>query len=39
MRAKSGRTLIFSVYANDIPEGARATDVMDAALVMIAEAN
>jgi D-alanyl-D-alanine carboxypeptidase/D-alanyl-D-alanine-endopeptidase (penicillin-binding protein 4) len=39
MIAKSGRTLLFSVYANDIPEGARATDAMDAALVMIAEAN
>jgi D-alanyl-D-alanine carboxypeptidase/D-alanyl-D-alanine-endopeptidase (penicillin-binding protein 4) len=39
MTAKSGRTLLFSVYANDIPEGARATDAMDAALVMIAEAN
>jgi D-alanyl-D-alanine carboxypeptidase/D-alanyl-D-alanine-endopeptidase (penicillin-binding protein 4) len=38
MTAKSGRTLLFSVYANDIPEGARATDAMDAALVMIAEA-
>ena len=39
MIAKSGRTLLFSAYANDIPEGARATDAMDAALVMIAEAN
>lgn len=39
MIAKSGRTLIFSVYANDIPEGVRATDTMDAALAMIAEAN
>ncbi len=39
MIARSGRTLLFSAYANDIPEGARATDAMDAALVMIAEAN
>jgi D-alanyl-D-alanine carboxypeptidase/D-alanyl-D-alanine-endopeptidase (penicillin-binding protein 4) len=39
MIAKSGRTLLFSAYANDIPEGARATAAMDAALVMIAEAN
>jgi D-alanyl-D-alanine carboxypeptidase/D-alanyl-D-alanine-endopeptidase (penicillin-binding protein 4) len=39
MTAKSGRTLIFSAYANDIPEGARATAAMDAALVMIAEEN
>jgi D-alanyl-D-alanine carboxypeptidase/D-alanyl-D-alanine-endopeptidase (penicillin-binding protein 4) len=37
--AKSGRTLIFSSYANDIPEGVRVTDAVDAALVMIAEAN
>ncbi|HYJ83536.1 MAG TPA: D-alanyl-D-alanine carboxypeptidase/D-alanyl-D-alanine-endopeptidase, partial [Allosphingosinicella sp.] len=39
MIAKSGRTLLFSAYANDVPEGVRATDAMDAALVMIAEAN
>ncbi|HYG49112.1 MAG TPA: D-alanyl-D-alanine carboxypeptidase/D-alanyl-D-alanine-endopeptidase [Allosphingosinicella sp.] len=39
MTARSGRTLIFSAYANDIPEGARATDAMDAALVLIAEEN
>jgi D-alanyl-D-alanine carboxypeptidase/D-alanyl-D-alanine-endopeptidase (penicillin-binding protein 4) len=39
MIAKSGRTLLFSAYANDIPEGARATDSVDAALLMIAEAN
>ncbi|HEX8624264.1 MAG TPA: D-alanyl-D-alanine carboxypeptidase/D-alanyl-D-alanine-endopeptidase [Allosphingosinicella sp.] len=39
MTAKSGRTLLFSAYANDIPEGVRATDAMDAALVMIADAN
>jgi D-alanyl-D-alanine carboxypeptidase/D-alanyl-D-alanine-endopeptidase (penicillin-binding protein 4) len=39
MTARSGRTLLFSAYANDIPEGARATAAMDAALVMIAEEN
>jgi D-alanyl-D-alanine carboxypeptidase/D-alanyl-D-alanine-endopeptidase (penicillin-binding protein 4) len=39
MVARSGRTLTFSVYANDIPEGARATEAMDAALLLIAEAN
>ncbi|HEX8064489.1 MAG TPA: D-alanyl-D-alanine carboxypeptidase/D-alanyl-D-alanine-endopeptidase [Allosphingosinicella sp.] len=39
MIAKSGRTLLFSAYANDIPEGAAATSAMDAALVLIAEAN
>ncbi len=39
LTAKSGRTLLFSAYANDIPEGVRATDAMDAALAMVAEAN
>jgi D-alanyl-D-alanine carboxypeptidase/D-alanyl-D-alanine-endopeptidase (penicillin-binding protein 4) len=39
MTARSGRTLIFSIYANDIPEGASATAAMDAALVLIAEQN
>ncbi|HEX9947226.1 MAG TPA: D-alanyl-D-alanine carboxypeptidase/D-alanyl-D-alanine-endopeptidase [Allosphingosinicella sp.] len=39
MIARSGRTLLFSAYANDIPEGVRATAAMDAALVTIAEAN
>jgi len=39
MIAKSGRTLLFSAYANDMPEGERATDAMDAALLMVAEAN
>jgi D-alanyl-D-alanine carboxypeptidase/D-alanyl-D-alanine-endopeptidase (penicillin-binding protein 4) len=39
MVAKSGRTLLFSSYANDIPEGAKATDAVDSALLMIAEAN
>lgn len=39
MIAKSGKTLIFSAYANDVPESVRATRFMDAALEMIAEAN
>jgi D-alanyl-D-alanine carboxypeptidase/D-alanyl-D-alanine-endopeptidase (penicillin-binding protein 4) len=39
MIAKSGKTLTFSIYANDVPEDAGATKFMDAALVMIAEAN
>jgi D-alanyl-D-alanine carboxypeptidase/D-alanyl-D-alanine-endopeptidase (penicillin-binding protein 4) len=39
MLAKSGRTLLFSAFANDIPEGVKATDAVDSALLMIAEAN
>jgi D-alanyl-D-alanine carboxypeptidase/D-alanyl-D-alanine-endopeptidase (penicillin-binding protein 4) len=39
MVARSGRTLIFSAYANDMPEGVEATQAIDAALVAIAEAN
>lgn len=39
MIAKSGRTLLFSAYANDVPEGVAATTAMDAALVMVAEGN
>jgi D-alanyl-D-alanine carboxypeptidase/D-alanyl-D-alanine-endopeptidase (penicillin-binding protein 4) len=39
MTARSGRTLLFSIYANDIPDGASATSAMDAALVLIAEQN
>jgi D-alanyl-D-alanine carboxypeptidase/D-alanyl-D-alanine-endopeptidase (penicillin-binding protein 4) len=39
MLGKSGRTLTFSVYANDIPDGASATKAMDAALELIAEEN
>jgi D-alanyl-D-alanine carboxypeptidase/D-alanyl-D-alanine-endopeptidase (penicillin-binding protein 4) len=39
MIAKSGRTLVFSIYANDVPEGVGATRTMDAALQLIAEAN
>ncbi len=37
--AKSGRTLTFSAYANDVPEGVAATKAMDEALALIAEAN
>lgn len=37
--AKSGRTLIFSAYANDIPEGAAASKAVDDALVAIAAEN
>ena len=37
--AKSGRTLTFSAYANDVPEGVAATKTMDEALALIAEAN
>jgi D-alanyl-D-alanine carboxypeptidase/D-alanyl-D-alanine-endopeptidase (penicillin-binding protein 4) len=37
--AKSGRTLIFSAFANDVPEGGSATKSIDAALELIAEAN
>ena len=39
MLTRSGRTLIFSIYANDVPDGASATPAMDAALVLIAEQN
>ncbi len=39
MIATSGRTLVFAMYANDVPEGGSATDTMDAVLVMIAAQN
>ena len=39
MIARSGRTLLFSAYANDIPEGISATKSMDAALQLIAQEN
>jgi D-alanyl-D-alanine carboxypeptidase/D-alanyl-D-alanine-endopeptidase (penicillin-binding protein 4) len=39
MTARSGRTLYFSAFANDVPQDAGATPAIDAALVMIAEAN
>lgn len=37
--ARSGRTLIFSAYANDVPDGASAVPALDAALVRIAAEN
>ncbi len=37
--AKSGRTLLFSAYANDVPEGVSATKSMDTALQLIAQGN
>jgi len=39
MTAKSGKTLTFSAFANDVPEGVVATRAMDAALELVAEAN
>jgi D-alanyl-D-alanine carboxypeptidase/D-alanyl-D-alanine-endopeptidase (penicillin-binding protein 4) len=39
MIAHSGRTLVFSFYANDVPADASATRYMDAALVLIAAEN
>ena len=39
MIARSGRTLTFASYANDVPEGASATEAVDAALAMIAAEN
>jgi len=39
MIAKSGRTLTFSAYANDVPDGVQATKTMDAALNLIAAEN
>ncbi|MDV3458913.1 D-alanyl-D-alanine carboxypeptidase/D-alanyl-D-alanine-endopeptidase [Sphingomonas sp. HF-S4] len=37
--AKSGRTLTFSTFANDVPADASATKYLDAALVAVAEGN
>ena len=39
LTARSGRTLIFSFYANDVPGDAGATAVMDSTLVLIAAEN
>jgi len=39
MTAKSGRTLLFAIYANDVPEGVSATKTVDAALEMVAQEN
>jgi D-alanyl-D-alanine carboxypeptidase/D-alanyl-D-alanine-endopeptidase (penicillin-binding protein 4) len=37
--AKSGRTLTFSAFANDVPEGVSGTKIIDSVLELIAEAN
>lgn len=39
MIGRSGRTLTFATYANDVPEDASVTNVMDAALELIAAEN
>lgn len=39
MRAASGRELTFSIYANDVPDGASAVPAIDQALVLIAARN
>ncbi|MCA1662337.1 MAG: D-alanyl-D-alanine carboxypeptidase/D-alanyl-D-alanine-endopeptidase, partial [Novosphingobium sp.] len=39
MTAKSGRTLTFSIFANDVPPEVKPREVMDAALVLIAGEN
>ena len=39
LTARSGRTLVFSFYANDVPGGASAAAVMDAALAVVAAEN
>jgi D-alanyl-D-alanine carboxypeptidase/D-alanyl-D-alanine-endopeptidase (penicillin-binding protein 4) len=39
MIAASGRTLTFSIHANDVPEDAGATGMMDRALLLIAAEN
>ena len=39
LTAASGRILIFSFFANDVPESVNATQAMDAALVLVASQN
>ena len=39
LQAASGRELTFSVFANDVPDGANAVPVLDALLGAIAAAN
>jgi D-alanyl-D-alanine carboxypeptidase/D-alanyl-D-alanine-endopeptidase (penicillin-binding protein 4) len=39
MIARSGRLLVFSAFANDIPEGAEAAGAVDAALQLVAAEN
>lgn len=39
MIARSGRQLVFAIYANDVPDNVDATTIMDRALLQIAAAN
>ena len=39
MIARSGRTLVFAMYANDVPEDVKATAAMDSALELVALQN
>ena len=39
LTAKSGRTLTFSIFANDVPEETKAREAMDAALELVASEN
>jgi D-alanyl-D-alanine carboxypeptidase/D-alanyl-D-alanine-endopeptidase (penicillin-binding protein 4) len=39
LTANSGKRLVFSFYANDVPEDVKATEAMDAALAIVAAAN
>ncbi len=39
MIARSGRTLVFAIYANDVPEDVKATTAMDSALELVALQN
>lgn len=39
LTARSGKLLVFSAYANDVPDAVKATPLIDKALVLIAEAN
>ena len=39
LTARSGRTLLFSAFANDVPEGSSATEAIDAALLLVAQEN
>ena len=39
LTAASGRTLVFAIYANDVPEDVKATAIMDRALLAVAAAN
>ena len=39
LTTKSGKTLAFAAYANDVPDDVKATAYADKALVLIAESN